>query len=141
MRLLKTSEYAIRVLSHMARNEAERYSVSSLHRALGIPYKYLGRLMRKLTKAGLVDAARGKTGGYVITRPPGSIHLIEIVEAVEGLEDFDHCILGFEACSSDQPCPLHDQWGVQRDSIRRMLEEASLEDLALKFEEESEASD
>ena len=137
MKLLKTSEYAIRVLAQMARDETERQSVSTLHQALGIPYKYLGRLMRNLAEAGLVNAERGKTGGYTLARSPHSIYLIDIVEAVEGLQDFEHCILGFANCSSEDPCPLHARWGGHRNAIKQMLSDVSLEELAREFGDDS----
>jgi DNA-binding IscR family transcriptional regulator len=37
----------------------EMYSVNHLHKLLSIPYKYLGRLMIKLSVAGLVEATQG----------------------------------------------------------------------------------
>ena len=130
MRFLKTSEYAIRVLVYMTRDARVRYSVFHLHRELNMPYKYLGRLMHRLAKAGLVEVSRGKTGGYMIARPTDSVYLSEIVGAVEGLGDFERCVLGLPTCSDENPCPLHGLWESYRNALRDMLSETTLQDLA-----------
>lgn len=53
--------------------------------------------------------------------------MIEIVEAVDGLESSNTCVLGFPNCSSEIPCPLHNQWGRLRTKAYEMLSEENLE--------------
>lgn len=129
MRFQKTTEHAIRVMVFLAKHREERYSARALHEALDIPYKYLGRLMSKLADAKLVDVEQGSLGGYQITRSLESIYLFQIAELVEGLEDYQRCILGFQECSDENPCSLHRQWIPHRDNIKNMLFETSLADL------------
>jgi len=69
MRFQKTTEYAIRVMVFLAAHEEEVFSASRLHEILNIPYKYLGRLMNHLTRAGFAGVRRGKQGGYRIILP------------------------------------------------------------------------
>ena len=66
MRLYKSSEYAIRCLVSMAHSGGGLHSVKSLSDNLGIPYKFLGRLMSLLGSEGLVESVQGKAGGYAI---------------------------------------------------------------------------
>jgi Rrf2 family protein len=129
MRFQKTTEYAIRVMVFLAKNQQQRYSAHRLHRELDIPYKYLGRLMSRLSGAGLVEVSAGKLGGYRIVRDLGSIYLYQIAELVEGLEDYERCILGFAECSDEHPCALHNLWREHREAIKKMLYETSLADL------------
>lgn len=129
MQLYKTSEYAIRVLVYMAAQDREIFSVMRLHRELQLPYKYLGRLMRHLAKSKLLRSSRGKMGGYRFARPCTEIYLAEIIEAVEGMESYDRCLLGFPSCSDDNPCPLHHLWGKHRDGFKEALRTTSLADL------------
>jgi Rrf2 family protein len=129
MRFQKTTEHAIRVMVFLAKHRDERFSARALHEALDIPYKYLGRLMSKLADAKLVDVEQGSLGGYRITKDLDSIYLYQIAELVEGLEDYERCILGFQECSDDHPCSLHSQWVPHRESVKRMLYETSLADL------------
>jgi len=129
MRFQKTTEHAIRVMVFLANHLNERYSVNRLHQVLEIPYKYLGRLMHRLSNAGLVDVTQGKKGGYRITRDLSEIHLHEIVGVVEGLEDYHRCVLGFPECSSENPCPLHHMWMERQESIKDMVYKTTLADL------------
>lgn len=129
MRLSKSSEYAVRCLVYMAAAEADLCPVKRLAAKLDIPYKYLGRLMGRLREAGIVESVRGKNGGYRIAKPLDEIHLVQIVDTVEGLENFNRCLLGFERCDEDNPCPMHEFWQGPKESINEMLADVSLADM------------
>ena len=129
MRLFKSSEYAIRVLVFMATADCDLCPVQRLAGELGIPFKYLGRLMGRLCEAGFVESVRGKNGGYRIARPLTEIRLEQIVDTVEGLEIYERCILGFERCDEDNPCPLHEFWVGPREGIQRMMADVTLAEL------------
>ena len=129
MRLNKTTEYAIRVIVYMARNSDTRFSTMRLHKELHIPYKYLGRLMSKLAAGGFLEVTAGKSGGYKIIKELSSIYLYQIAELVEGLQDFDRCLLGFDKCSDDNPCSLHHQWADIRESIKQLFYTTNLANL------------
>jgi len=129
MRFQKTTEYAIRVMVFLVKNKSARFSTNHLHKVLDIPYKYLGRLMSRLSAAGFVDAAPGKTGGYQMVRNAEEIYLYQIAGLVEGLEDYDRCVLGFEECSDENPCSMHTIWVKHREGFKKMLYNTSLADL------------
>jgi Rrf2 family transcriptional regulator, iron-sulfur cluster assembly transcription factor len=126
MKLFKSSEYAIRCLVFMAVSECELCSVKRLSAELNIPFKYLGQLMGHLREAGFVESVRGKNGGYRIARPLEEIRLEQIVDSVEGLKSYDRCILGFEQCDENNPCPLHEFWSGPKESIQQMLAHVTL---------------
>ena len=50
----------------------------------GISEKYLGQIMIPLKASGLVTSHRGAHGGYSLARPPESITVRDVVEAIEG---------------------------------------------------------
>ena len=129
MRFAKTTEYAIRVMVFLSHNRNEMFSVNRLHTLLNIPYKYLGKLMTKLASSELVIVNQGKQGGYQINTKRYPIYLKEIIEIVEGLEDYDRCILGFDDCSDKTPCSLHSFWVTHNEGINHMIQNTSLEDL------------
>ena len=130
MRLYKSSEYAIRCLVSMAHSGGGVHSVKSLSDSLGIPYKFLGRLMSLLSSHGVVESLQGKGGGYRIIRPLEEIRLAEIVDIVEGIENYERCILGFERCDETNPCPMHEFWSGHKDGILDMLTTTTLAQLA-----------
>ena len=45
---------------------------------------YLAKQLQALSRAGLVRSVQGHAGGYVLTRAPGEITVLDVVEAVDG---------------------------------------------------------
>ncbi len=129
MRLSKTTEYAIRVMSYLARRSDEAVSVAQLSKTLVIPYKYLARLMTQLSQAGLLQSTQGKKGGYRIARPPEEIYIYQIVDVVEGLENYNRCVMGYPQCDEQNPCCMHHLWEPQLLGVRKMIYEHTLADL------------
>ncbi len=130
MRLYKSSEYAIRCLVAMAQGGEDLYSVKYLSDSLEIPYKFLGRLMNRLGTAGIVQGVQGKGGGFRIIRPMESIRMADIVEVVEGMDSYERCILGFDRCDEENPCPMHEFWTGHKDGILDMLNTVTLAQMA-----------
>jgi Rrf2 family protein len=129
MRLSKTTEYAIRVMSYLARQTDDAVSVAFLAETLAIPYKYLARLMTQLSQAGLLQSTQGKKGGYRIARPLNEIFVYQIVDVVEGLENYHRCVLGYPQCDDKDPCCMHHLWEPQLLGVRKMIYENTLADL------------
>lgn len=130
MRLSKTSEYAIRCLVAMAHGSDRLHSAKALSEALGLPHKYLGRLLARLGSYGLIEGVQGKGGGYRIARPLDRISVADIVDAVEGLESYDRCILGFDTCDDENPCPLHGFWAGHKDGMLDTLRTVTVAQMA-----------
>jgi len=99
---------------------------------LKVPKEFVSKMLQTLTESGIVGSKKGKNGGFYLARRPSQIKLIEIVEAIDGLEVFNNCVLGFPNCGTDHPCPVHDKWGKIRDEAFKMLSEETLEQLKEK---------
>jgi Rrf2 family protein len=95
----------------------------------GLPEPYLAKIVRQLASAGLVRAFRGPGGGITLSQPPRTINLWDIVRAIEGSPETEGCVLGLQACSEQNPCPLHDQFAPIRANMRRLLERTTLASL------------
>ena len=80
-------------------------------------------MLRLLAEAGLAEARAGRDGGYRLTRPPGEVALLEVVEAAEGRFTLERCILRGGPCHWEQACAVHAAWSAAvqacRDSLRR----------------------
>lgn len=58
------------------------------------------------------------------------ITLFSIVEALDGMTDYEKCISGLSECSDEAPCGMHDSWKELRLRILDYLEGTSIADLA-----------
>jgi Rrf2 family protein len=85
--------------------------------------------MHTLTKAGFLEVVMGKKGGYRIHPGKRDLYLYEIVGAIEGLDSYNRCILGFETCSNENPCSLHTYWLKYQQGLKEMIYNISLNDL------------
>ena len=129
MKFTRTTEYALRVMAHLARTPRDAHSSFALSRELRIPKKYLQRLLTTLRKRGLISSTRGRTGGYVLATAPREVALADIIEAVEGFDRQPQCLFGFAACKLDQPCAMHDRWARHQEAVVRTLTRATLADV------------
>src|SRR5215469_5191944 len=111
-----TSQYALRALSHLARQSGEPILGRDLAQSVAIPANYLSKVLLTLRNARLVETARGSGGGYRLGKRAEDIHLIDVVELFEEVSrGKPTCFLGrTRSCSETTPCTAHSTWkGLQ----------------------------
>jgi len=113
----------------MARSPEELYPARILVEKLKISDKYLRRLMTDLSKAGFIQSIKGRDGGYVFKKKITDIHLSEIIDAVEGMEKYMGCVLGFDECSDGNPCVMHSAWQPVREKLLHIFNNKTLAEL------------
>jgi Rrf2 family protein len=84
-----------------------------------VPQDYLIKVMQALTRHGLVGSQRGRGGGFFLSRPPGAITVLGVIDAVDPLRRIKKCPLGIKAHGTTL-CPLH----RRLDDAIRTVEEA-----------------
>lgn len=129
MKLTNTSEYALRILTYMAKDPEQLYSAKSLVEKLNISDKYLRRLMTTLSKQGFIYSIQGREGGYSFRKEPSEIRLADVVDAVEGMDTYAGCVLGFEECSCENPCVMHTTWIKVREEFLSVFTNTTLTDI------------
>lgn len=130
--LTTTSKYALRTLVALAGQRDETFVLGRvLAAATEVPTNYLAKILGTLGTAGLVEAVRGRNGGYRLARPPEDIRLVEAVELFEGVRTDPSCVLGIhETCSDATPCSAHHLFRDVRARYVAFLEHTSIADAA-----------
>lgn len=129
----KTCELGLQAVLFLSIKKEKRiFTAAEVSKELKVPKEYVSKVMQILTESGIIGSKKGKNGGFYLAKSPGNIKLIDIVEAIDGLEIFSNCVLGFPGCSSDNPCPVHEKWGRLRDDAYKMLSTETLEQLKEK---------
>ncbi len=121
MNFSKTTEYALRIMSHMASDEKSLHSADEIFNKLNIPYRYLRKLLTLMSKTGLVKSVQGKNGGYRIGRSIHEISLLDIINVTGDNISMNKCFFGFNDCALVTHCTIHDKWVVHRKSIIQVL--------------------
>ena len=120
------------VLYLSTEGEGELFNAYEVSKKVKQPKEFVSKVLQILTASGIVGSKKGKNGGFFLARPPKKIHLIEIIEVIDGKKIFENCVLGFPECGDTHPCPVHESWGKIRDDAYQMLKEETLEDLKSK---------
>ena len=125
MRLKSYTDYALRVLMHLAAQPDRLSSISEIARTYRISQNHLMKVVHDLRKEGYLDAVRGRTGGIRLARPASEIGLGEVVRHTEGGFDLVDC----GSCVIAPACGLT---GALREALKAfmaVLDRYSLEDL------------
>ena len=95
----------------------------------GISNKYLDQIIHALKAAGLVINHRGKKSGYVLTRHPSEISMLDIHNAFEpGICVID-CMSQHFKCGLEGTCRARGFWGGLNNLVLDYFRSVTLEDL------------
>lgn len=78
MKYTKSTRYALCAAMEMATSE-DPVTVAAVAEAYAIPPGALAKVFQQLVRAGLARGVRGVGGGYVLTRPPSEITVLEVI--------------------------------------------------------------
>ncbi len=120
MRLNQATDYAFRAVLYLSQlPPGEVVEAQVIARRECIPMRFLLKILRLLTKAGIVDSYRGVGGGYALARPPGEITLLDVLMAVEGPVQINRCLVDPDFCSKQGPprCPVHRALGSIQETL------------------------
>jgi Rrf2 family protein len=131
MRITAKADYAVRAMCELATRSGEGpVKGDVLAAAQGLPLKFLENILGELRRFGLVSSQRGADGGYWLGRPADQIRLADVIRAVEGpLADVRGArpeTLEFSGAAEG----LRDVWLAVRVSLRRVLEQVTIADVA-----------
>jgi Rrf2 family protein len=132
MKFTAATRYAVQALAHMAVLKANPIVVSRIvAQTCGLPEKYLLKVLKPLTTAGLLHSLKGPNGGYRLARPAKSITLLEIVEAVDGpVRGLAPAVGGVPAAAAGLDRHLAELCDAAADATRKQLQKVRLSDLA-----------
>ncbi len=105
---------------------------------------YLEQIFAPLRRAGLVESARGRSGGYRLARSADDISVAAIMAAVDEQTRFTRCTEqtadsrgavvvdaanATPGCTADKPCLTHGLWRALGDVTSSFFENVSLGDI------------
>ncbi len=131
MRMSAKAEYAIRAMVQLATVEdGALVKTEDLARAQGIPPQFLVDILSDLRSNRLVRSHRGREGGYALARPAADIGIADVLRCIDGpLASVRDIGLG-DLPYSGPTASLTDVWRALRASMRSVLEQTTLADVA-----------
>lgn len=134
MRITVTEEHGMRLALELARRHGVTVPLPELAAAEGIPQPVAAKVLLRLRRGGVVVAARGRTGGYVLAGPPTAISVARVLRAVgEPLFGASYCrqyeVAANQPCSHAGGCSLRPVWAGLDALLGRHLDRITLADL------------
>ena len=131
MRMSAKAEYAVRAMVQLATvDDGVLVKTDDLARSQGIPAQFLVDILTALRTDRLVRSHRGRDGGYELARPAAEISIADVLRCIDGpLASVRDIGLG-DLPYSGPTASLTDVWRALRASMRSVLEETTLADVA-----------
>jgi len=83
MRLTVYTDYTLRVLMYLGLKGSERATIQEISDCYGISRNHLMKIVQDLSREGVLQTARGKSGGLSLAQPPEAICIGDIVRKTE----------------------------------------------------------
>ena len=134
MKITAQEEYGLRCLLQLARvPQGQIVSVKEVAAKEGLSSAYVEKLLRILSRTGLVHSVRGLKGGYVLNRPPTQVMLGEVIRALGAMQTTEHICNSFTgneaACVHFRDCGIRSVWSGLTNYIQNFLDQTMLASL------------
>ncbi len=130
VRISAKEDYAVRAALQLALADGGPLKREQIAQAQEIPTAFLQNILIELRHAEVVEAQRGREGGFRLARPADQISVADVVRAVSGPLATIRGIRPPAVEYNESAEPLKEVWVALRTNIRAILEHVTLADLA-----------
>ena len=132
MTISAKSKYAVRALVELAERSASDAGhpvrLCEIAARRDIPPQFLEQVFATLRRAGVLSSRRGASGGYTFARPPQSVTVLEVVEALDGVLAPASCTTG--DCQRLDECGVASVWAEAKAAVEHVLGSTTIAILA-----------
>jgi Rrf2 family transcriptional regulator, iron-sulfur cluster assembly transcription factor len=123
MQLSRKADYALRAVAYVSQlKKGELASIGRIAKARGIPREFLAKILKELTRSGILVSYQGVTGGYKLARPAKGVSFLDVVEAMEGPLSVNLCVDGSHAnCTREKGCEIRPFFSKQQELVIKAL--------------------
>ena len=130
IRISRLTDYGIVLMTHMAAHDDRVHNAAEVAAEAHLPAPTVSKLLRLLTKEGLLESHRGVKGGYGLARRAEDITVGNIIKALEGPIAITECVDVQSGCSHEPICPVRGRWHRINAALREALAGISLAEMA-----------
>jgi len=132
MQLSRKADYALRAVAYVAQlKKGELASIGRIAKARSIPREFLAKILKELTRAGILVSFQGVTGGYRLARTPRDVSFLDVIEAMEGPVAVNLCVDGSHCdCTQEKGCEIRPFFIKQQEQIIKALKRQNFNSLA-----------
>lgn len=124
----QTVEYALRAAVYLASEAGKPKTTKEIADRTLVPRGYLSKVLQAMGRADLVTSQRGLHGGYVLSRSPEEMTVLDVINAVDPIQRIRTCPLGL-ASHGKRLCPLHKRLDKALATIEDAFGKSTLADV------------
>jgi len=128
LRISEAASIALHSMAYLATNAGRLVTSREIVSALRVSDTHLSKVLQRLVKVGFIKSIRGPNGGFMLSKPPDKITLLNVYESIEGPVAFDECLFGKPICG-DQGCMLGGLLKTVNNEVRNYLGQTTLSKL------------
>ncbi|HUV31616.1 MAG TPA: Rrf2 family transcriptional regulator [Acidobacteriota bacterium] len=124
MQLSRKADYALRAIRYLSNQPKGKLgSINAVAQAEKVPREFLAKILKDLTRSGVLLSFQGVTGGYRLARMPKEISFLDVIEAIEGPLHINICTEEGSNCGCDraEDCNMREFWVTQEQMFKRAL--------------------
>lgn len=129
MRLTTMTDYALRLLMHVAQSPERLCTIGEIAKAHGISESHLMKVTHQLGLHGWLETVRGKGGGMRLAHAPADIRLGAVVRSIEPDFNLVECLGSGNTCALTGNCKLTGVLNGALQSFLAYLDGVTLQDL------------
>ncbi len=130
LRVTKLADYGIVLLTYYATNSGATFNARDVARVVRLPLPIVSKVLKLLSRHGLLASQRGIKGGYGLAKPPQDITVAEIIRALEGPIAVTECTDSIRGdCGLEVGCPVRTNWHLINRAIHDALEKITLAEM------------
>jgi Rrf2 family transcriptional regulator, iron-sulfur cluster assembly transcription factor len=124
----RTFAYALRAMTFIAQesNVEKKVSLDELASSIQLSQHYLGKIMQELVRKGFLHSVKGPGGGFWLDEERSDITIYVLLNAVDGDQIVNSCLMGRLKCNAKNPCPMHDEYLVCRNRLIELMKKTSI---------------
>ena len=130
LKLGKLADYGTMIMTILAADPGRLYPTQELAERAHVAAPTVAKLLKLLTKAGLVESLRGAHGGYKLARPAAGITVADVISAIDGPIALTQCSQHKGGCAIESFCGVRTNWRLINQTVRHALEAVSLAQMA-----------
>ena len=129
LRMSKLADYGSVILTTMVREPERIQSAVEIAAAIHVPVPTVSKVLKILTREGLVLSLRGAKGGYLLSRPPNQISMAEVIQAMDGPIGMTECSITPGLCTQETDCAVRANWQRINLIVLQSLEKVTLDQM------------
>ena len=102
MNIQMSVNYAVKIINYLHQQEGTLKTGVEISKSISMPYRRFTMIASQLSKSGLIDSVRGKSGGHYLAKPIDQINLIDIFFALQGDVQTNHCFQKNQHCTIEK---------------------------------------